>query len=201
MALVVLWRLELLPTLLTFVRLDAGVQQFVAFQLRWQQEAFVADGADVGPLTCVLPQVVQVEVPQMEGFPTGGAAELLGRGMTLLVCPQGGGAAEGLQTNFTAEGFGGGAAPPVGGAAHLVFVAMDNLLVFLQLTVVEKGLSTEVAHEWLLCTMDQHVGLQSPRSCEALITLIAPETRQETVQMEVSRRVPGVSVPAELHRP
>lgn len=33
MALVVLWRLELLPTLLTFVRLDAGVQQFVAFQL------------------------------------------------------------------------------------------------------------------------------------------------------------------------
>lgn len=33
MALVVLWRLELLPTLLTFVWLDAGVQQFVAFQL------------------------------------------------------------------------------------------------------------------------------------------------------------------------
>lgn len=154
----------------------------------------MADGADMGPLTCVLSQVVQVEVPQMEGFPAGGAAELFGHGMTLLMCPQGGGAAEGLQTNFTAERLGGGAAPPVGGAAHLVFVAVNNLLVFLQLTVVEKGLSTEVTHEWLLCAMDQHVGLQSPRSCKALITFIAPETRQETVKMEVSRCAPGVSL-------
>lgn len=159
----------------------------MAFQLGRQQEAFVADGADVGPLTCVLSQVVQVQVPQVEGLPAGGAAELFGRGVTLLMCPQGGGAAEGLQTNLTAERFGGGAAPPVGGAAHLVFVAVNNLLVFLQLTVVEKGLSTEVAHERLLCTMDQHVGLQSPRSCKALTTFIAPEKGQETVQRELSR--------------
>ncbi len=52
---------------------------------------------------------------------------------------------------------------------------MDQLLVLLQLTVVEKRLPTEVAHEWLLCTMNQHVGLQSPGPCEPLSTFITPE--------------------------
>lgn len=178
MALVVLRRLELLSTLLTLVRLDARVQQLVAFQLRWQQEAFVADGADVRPLAAVLPEVVQVEVAQVEGLPAGGAAELFALGVALLVRPQGGAAAEGLQTDLTAEGFGGGAAPPVGGAAHLVLAAVNQLLVFLQLTVVEKGLPAEVAHEGLLCTVDQHVGLQSPGSREALAAFITPEARR-----------------------
>lgn len=154
----------------------------------------MADGADMWPLTSVLPQVIQVEVAEMESFSAGGAAELFRLSMTLLMCPKGGAAAEGLQTNFTVERFGCGAAPSVGGAAHLVFVAMNELLVFLQLTVVEKGLSTEVTHERLLCSMDQHVGLQSPRSCKALATFIAPETRQETLQMEVFRCVADVSL-------
>lgn len=176
-ALVVLRGLELLAALLALVRLDSGVQQFVAFQLRWQQEAFVADGADVRPLAAVLPYVVEVEVAQVEGLPAGGTAELLVVGVALLVRPQGGAAAEGLQTELTAEGLGCGAAPPVRGAARLVLVAVNKLLVLLQLTVVEEGLPAEVAHEGLLRTMDQHVGLQSPRSREALATFITPETR------------------------
>lgn len=176
-ALVVLRGLELLAALLALVRLDSGVQQFVAFQLRWQQEAFVADGADVRPLAAVLPYVVEVEVAQVEGLPAGGAAELLVVGVALLVRPQGGAAAEGLQTELTAEGLGCGAAPPVGGAARLVLVAVNKLLVLLQLTVVEEGLPAEVAHEGLLRSMDQHVGLQSPRSREALAAFITPETR------------------------
>lgn len=191
-ALVVLRRLELLPTLLALVRLDAGVQQLVALQLGWQQEAFVADGADVWPLAAVRAQVVQVEVAQVEGLPAGGAAELLALGVALLVRPQGGAAAEGLQTNLTAEGFGCAAAPPVGGAAYLVLVAVNELLVLLQLTVVEEGLPAEVAHEGLLHTVDQHVGLQSPRSREALAAFITPETGDK----RLFRRRPAASAPA-----
>lgn len=134
--------------------------------------------------------MVQVEVAQVEGLPAGGAAELFVLGMALLVCPQGGAAAEALHTDLTADGFGGGTAPPVGGASHLVFVAVNKLLVFLQLTVVEEGLPTEVAHEGLLCAVDQHVGLQSPRSREALATFVTPETGRETQQSKQGHRCP-----------
>lgn len=191
-ALVVLRRLELLSTLLALVRTHARVQQPVALQLRRQHEAFVADGTDVRPLAAVLPQVVQVEVAQVEGLPAGGAAELLVVGVALLVRPQGGAAAEGLRTELTAEGRGCGAAPPVGGAAHLVFVGVNELLVFLQLAVVEEGLPAEVAHEGLLCAVDQHVGLQGPRPREALAARLTPETRrQETPETEVARCAPA----------
>lgn len=181
-ALVVLRRLELLPALLTLVWLNAGVQQLVTLQLRRQQEAFVADGADVWSLAAVLPQVVQVEVAQVERLPTGGAAELFVLGVALLVRLERAAAAEALQTDLTAEGFCRFTAPPRRKASCLVFVSVDELLVFLQLAVVEKRLSTEVTHERLLCTMDQHVGLQSPRSREALATFITPETRHNTIQ-------------------
>lgn len=154
----------------------------------------MADVADVWPLAAVLPEVVQVEVAQVEGLPTGGAAELFVLGVALLVRPQGGAAAEALHADLTAEGFGGAAAPPMGGAAHLVFVAVNELLVFLQLTVVEEGLPAEVAHEGLLCTVDQHVGLQSPRSREALAAFVTPETsREETLQVEAFTRCRGAS--------
>lgn len=178
-ALVVLRRLELLSALLALVRLEARVEQLVALQLRRQHEAFVADGADVRPLAAVLPQVVQVEVAQVEGLPAGGAAELFALGVALLVRPQGGAAAEGLQTHLAGEGFGGGGAPPAGGAAPLVLVGVGQLLVFLQLAVVEEGLPAQVAHEGLLGAVDQHVGLQGPGPREALATLITPETRRQ----------------------
>lgn len=153
-ALVVLRRLELLPALLTLVWLNAGVQQLVALQLRRQQEAFVADGADMWSLAAVLPHVVQVEVAQVERLPTGGAAELFVLGVALLVRLERAAAAEALQTDLTAEGFCRVTAPPLRNASHLVFVSVDELLVFLQLAVVEKRLSTEVTHERLLCTVD-----------------------------------------------
>jgi len=53
---------------------------------------------------------------------------------------------------------------------------VDQLLVLLQLAVVEKRLPTEVAHERLLHAVNQHVGLQSPGTREALSTFITPET-------------------------
>lgn len=134
--------------------------------------------------------MVQVEVAQVEGLPAGGAAELFVLGVALLMCPQGGAAAEALHTNLTAEGFGGGTAPPVGGAAHLVFVAVNELLVFLQLTVVEEGLPAEVAHEGLLCAVDQHVGLQGPRPREALAAFVTPETGRETQRSKQGHRGP-----------
>lgn len=104
-ALVVLPRPELLLTLVALVRFDAGVQQLVALQLRREHEAFVADVADVRPLAAVLPQVVQVQVPQVEGLPTGVARELLVLRVALLVRLERAAAAEALQTDPTAERF------------------------------------------------------------------------------------------------
>lgn len=57
---------------------------------------------------------------------------------------------------------------------------MDQLLVLLQLTVVEKRLPTQVTHEWLLHAVDQHVGLQGPGPREALATFITPEGTKNT---------------------
>lgn len=176
---VVLWRPELLPALSALVRFDAGVQQLVPLQLRREHEAFVADAADVWPLAAVLPQVVQVQVSQVEGLAAGAAGELFVLCVALLVRPECAAAAEALQTDLTAEGFDFAGAASLRHAALLLLVAVHQLLVLLQLTVVEKRLPTEVAHERLLCTVDQHVGLQSPRAREALATFITPETRQE----------------------
>ena len=56
---------------------------------------------------------------------------------------------------------------------------MSDLLVLLQLTVVEKRLPTQVAHEGLLHAVNQHVSLQSPGPRKAFITLITPEEEEE----------------------
>lgn len=139
----------------------------------------MADAADVWPLAAVLPQVVQVQVAQVEGLAAGAAGELFVLGVALLVRPECAAAAEALQADLTAEGFDFAGTPSLQPAALLVLVAVHQLLVLLQLTVVEKRLPTEVTHEWLLCTVDQHVGLQSPGACEALPTFITPVTRQK----------------------
>lgn len=76
---------ELLATLLTSVKFDSAVQLLMPFQLWRQQKAFVADAADVWPIATVLPQVVQVQVPHVEGLPTGLTGELLVLGVALLV--------------------------------------------------------------------------------------------------------------------
>lgn len=158
-AVVVLRCSELLPALFALVRFDASVQQLVPLQLRRQHEAFVADAADVRPLAAVLSQVEQVQVSQVEGLAAGAAGELFVLGVALLVCPERAAAAEALQADLTAEGFHFVGAPPLRHAALLLLVAVHQLLVLLQLTVVEKCLPTEVTHERLLRTVDQHVGL------------------------------------------
>ncbi len=104
-AVVVLRRPELFPALFTLVRFDSSVQKLVLLQLRHEQETFLADAADVRPVTTVLPHVVQVQVSKVEGLPTGVAGELFVLGVALFVCPERAVAAEALQTDFTAEGF------------------------------------------------------------------------------------------------
>lgn len=177
-AVVVLRRPELLATLVTLVRLDSRVQQLVLLQLRRQQEAAVAHAAHEGPVAAVLPQVVQVQVAQVEGLPTGAAGELLVLGVALLVGPQGAGAAEALQADLTDERFA-AARPASARHAALLPATVDQLLVLLQLAVVEERLPTQVAHERFLHTVDQHVCLQSPGSCEALSTPVTPEEQQQ----------------------
>lgn len=140
----------------------------------------------------MLPHVVQVHVSLVEGPAADVTVELFFLGMALLVRPQRGAAAEALQTDLTAE-----RRDPSGPASPLppVFV-MNHLLVFLQLTVVEERLPTHVAHERLLHTVNQHVGLQGPRPCKRLPTLITPEGLLSIVQPQVS---PQVVFQAEAH--
>lgn len=180
-AVVVLRRPELFAALIALVRFDSGVQELVLLQLRHEQETFLADAADVRPVAAVLPHVVQVHVSKVEGLPAGGAGELLVLGVALLVRPQRGVTAEALEADLTGEGFQSARPPSPRRPRRLlsVLVVVDELLVLLQLTVVEKRLSAEVAHERLLHTVNQHVGLQSPRTCEALSTLITPGTGAE----------------------
>lgn len=155
-AMVVLWRPELLPALLTLVRFDSSVQELMLLQLRHEQEAFLTDAADVRPVAAVLPHVVQVQVSQVEGLPAGVAGELFVLGVALLVRPQCGVTAEALQTDLAAEGFHSGRPPSPRHTSGLrfVLVVVDQLLVLLQLTVVEKRLTAEVAHERLLHTVN-----------------------------------------------
>lgn len=142
----------------------------------------MTDATDVRPVAAVLPHVVQEQVAQVEGLATGAADELLVFGMALFVRSQRAGAAEALQTDLTAEGFDSARPPPPHRSSPRLslLVVVDELLVLLQLTVVEERLPTQVAHERLLHTVNQHVSLQSPRTCEALATLITPERTEET---------------------
>lgn len=190
-AMVVLRRPELLAALFTLVRFDSSMQELVLLQLRHEQKTFLADAADVRPVATVLPHVVQVQVSQVEGLPAGAAGELFVLGVALLVRPQCGVAAEALQTDLTAEGLDAGRPPSPQHASSLLslLVVVDQLLVLLQLTVVEKRLPTEVAHERLLHTVNQHVCLQSPGTCEALSAFITPERLLSVVQAQVSLEV------------
>jgi len=86
-AVVVLRRSELSAALFTLVRLDSGVQELVLLQLRHQQEAFLADAADVRPVAAVLPHVVKVQVAQVEGLPASVTGKVLVLGVALLVRP------------------------------------------------------------------------------------------------------------------
>lgn len=104
-AVVVLRRPELFATLLAAVRFDSGVQQLVLLQLRRQQETFLAHGADVRPVAAMLPQVVYVQVSQVEGLPTRVAGKVFVVGVALLMGLQRAAAAERFQTDFTAECF------------------------------------------------------------------------------------------------
>lgn len=188
---VVLRRPELLPALLTLVRFDAGVQHLVALQLRQEQETLLADAADVRAVAAVLPDVVQVEVALVEGPAAGVAGELLVLVLrvALLVLPQTGAAAEALQADLTVERSRSRLLVPrprrpdprarlsLHPAATLAVV--DQLLVLLQLTVVEKRLPAEVAHEGFLHAVNQHVSLQSPRPRKALPAFITPETKEK----------------------
>lgn len=119
----------------------------------------------------------------MEGLTAGVAGEVLVLGVALLVCPQGGVAAETLQTALTAVGLssGGSGSTRQTSDLMLVFVVVDKLLVLLQLAVVEKGLSTEVTHEGFLHAVNQHVCLQSPGTREALSTFITPKSGTNNV--------------------
>lgn len=159
-AMVVLRCPEFFATLFTAVRFDSGVQQLVLLQLRRQQKAFLTDAADVWPVSAVLPHVVQVHVAQVERFPACVAGELFVLCVALLVRPQRAAAAEALQTDLTAERFdpGRGASPPPS-VRPSVFTAVNQLLVFLQLTVVEKCLPAQITHERLLHSVNQHVSL------------------------------------------
>lgn len=177
-AVVVLRRPELFAAVLAVVRFDTCVQKLVLLQLRCQQEAFVTDSADVWPVAAVLPQVVQVQVTQVEGFPTCVAGELFVLGVALLVRAQRAAAAEALWTDFTAERFDSGGPPPArlpAGLSPIATAAVNQLLVLLQLAVVEERLSAQVAHERLCHAVNKHVSLQSPGPREAFATLITPE--------------------------
>lgn len=108
----------------------------------------------------MLPHVIQVQMSQVEGFPTGVAGELFVLCVALLMRSQRGGTAEALQTDFATEGFGPGrSASPQPRILPFRFIVMNQLLVLLQLTVVEKRLPTQVAHEWFFHTVNQHVSL------------------------------------------
>lgn len=164
-ALVVLPRPELFLALVALVRLDVGVQQLVALQLRRQHEGFVADGADVRPLAAVLLQVVQVQVAQVEGLAAGAAGELLVLRVALLVRLECAAATEVLQAHLAAERFDPADVPAcLRHVTLLVLAAVHQLLVLPQLAVVEEGLAAQVAHEPFLSAVNQHVGLQGPRS-------------------------------------
>lgn len=142
----------------------------------------MTDAADVRPVAAVLPHVVKEQVAKVEGLATGAADELLVFSMALLVCSQRAGAAEALQTDLTAERFDSAWSPPphCSSTRLSLLIVVDELLVLLKLTIVEERLSTQVAHERLLHTVNQHVSLQSPRACEALATLITPEMTEKT---------------------
>lgn len=195
-AVVVLRRPELFPALFTPVGFDPGVQQLVLLQLRRQHKSFLTDAADVRPVAAVLPQVVQVQVSQVEGFPTWVAGELFVLGVTLLMRPQRGAAAEALQTDFTAERFDSARPPSPCQSFNLhstlpsISTVVNQLLVFLQLTVVEKRLPAQITHERLLHTVDQHVGLQSPGPCKPLPTFITPERERANTWLGLLSCVP-----------
>lgn len=176
-AVVVLRRPELFPALLALVWFDAGVQQLVPLQLRHEQEALLADAADVRPVAAVLPDVVQVEVSLVEGPAAGVAGELLVLRVALFVFPQTRAAAEALQADLAAERSDSRRLVSSRLSLQAVLVVVDQLLVLLQLAVVEKRLPAEVAHERLLHTVHQHVSLQSPGPCKAFSTFITPETQ------------------------
>lgn len=121
----------------------------------------------------MLPQVIQVQVSQVEGLAADVAAELFVLGVALLVGPERAAAAEALQAGLTAEGFGaGGPAAAPGAGLGLLSVLVDELLVFLELTVVEEGFPAVVAHEALLFSVNQHVRLQRPGARETLAAFI-----------------------------
>lgn len=140
----------------------------------------MADGADVRPLAAVLLQVVQVQVPQVEGLAAGAAGELFVLCVALLVCFERAVAAEVLQAHLAAEGFDPADVPPrLWRVTLLLFATVHQLLVLLQLAVVEEGFAAQVAHEPFLRAVHQHVSLQGPCSGEAFTAFVAPETRRE----------------------
>lgn len=189
-ALVVLPRPELFLALVALVRLDVGVQQLVALQLRRQHEALVTDGADVRPLAAVLLQVVQVQVAQVEGLAAGGAGELLVLRVALLVRLERAAATEVLHAHLAAEGLDPAEVPArVRNVTLLVLATVHQLLVLLQLAVVKEGLAAQVAHEPLLRTVNQHVGLQGPCSREPFATFVAPKAKRDNENTSVTADV------------
>lgn len=179
---------EFFSTVITPVGFDPGVQQLVLLQLWRQQEASLADVTDERPVAVVLPHVVQVKVSLVEWLPADVAGELFVLAVALLMCPQCGAAAEALHTGFTAKRFD-SAWPPSSFHPPLILsfvcTAVDQLLVFLQLTIVEKRLPTQITHEWLFHAMNQHMALQSPGAREALTTFITPGGRKRNNELNV----------------
>lgn len=117
------------------------------------------------PLAAVLLQMVQVQVTQVEGLATRAAGELLVLRVALLVRLERAAATEVLQAHLAAEGFDPAEVPAcLRRVTLLVLANVHQLLVLLQLAVVEEGLAAQVTHEPLLCTVNQHVGFQGPRS-------------------------------------
>lgn len=156
-AVVVLWRPELFPTLVTPVRFDSSVQELMLLQLRHEQEAFLTNATDIWAVSTVLPHVVQVQVSQVERLPACVAGELFVLRVALLMHLQCSVGAEAPQTGGTAERLHRCLPPPHHSLLNLVL--MDEPLVLLQLTVIKKRLPAEVAHKSLLHTMNLHVGL------------------------------------------
>lgn len=163
-----------LPAVLTLVGLLPCVLQCVVLEGLAVDEGFITQFALEGPLPCVQAQVVVIRGFVEEGFLTQVTLVLLGLRVDQLVFEQSAGVLKAAVTGLTAEGrhIQSALVHPHDHSALYRSVQtsacaprtrrllMDLFLVSLELAVVEEGASTQVTHEGLGGSVDQHVGLE-----------------------------------------